>query len=79
MERIMYGVLAVAGVLAIFFNRRFGISGVESSRSFFGRDPRPGSREHRFTMAYGRAMAVLVGAAMVVFGALGVVGIFPLE
>ncbi|MEV0896087.1 hypothetical protein [Actinoplanes sp. NPDC049802] len=77
MERVMYGVLAVAGVLAIAFNRRFAASSVESSRSFFGREMRSGTREHRFTAGYARVVAILVGTAMIVSGILGAAGVYP--
>ena len=75
----MYGLLAVAGVLAIVFNRRFADSSIQSSRSFFGREVRPGTREHRSTTGYARVVAVLVGAAMIAFGVLGITGIYSPE
>ncbi|GAB2602644.1 hypothetical protein Aab01nite_62230 [Paractinoplanes abujensis] len=71
----MHVVIAVAGVLAVVSNRRFAAAGIESSRSFFGRELRPGSREYRFTYGYSRVMAVLVGSFLAVSGVLGAFGI----
>lgn len=75
MERITALIVAVGGLGAVVFSDWMARSGVDSGRRYFGRAIPDGSREHRFTLAAGRTIAVLVGGALLVSGTLGALGI----
>jgi hypothetical protein len=73
MERILYGLLAVAGVAVILGRRQFVASSAQSSRSVFGRDV--GAGEAAFQARFTQVLAFVVGGALIVLGLLGVFGI----
>ncbi|MFB9236584.1 hypothetical protein ACFFWC_13655 [Plantactinospora siamensis] len=75
MNRVMAAMAVVVGILAMIQNKRFGDAGIETSRRFYRIDLPPGTRRRAFTIWYGRILAVVVGAAMVVLGTLGAVGV----
>lgn len=75
MDRAVAVLIALAGLGAVVFNRRFGRSSVTSSREFFGRELREGSREYRFMVLYSRVIAVVVGSLMFLAGTLDLLGI----
>jgi hypothetical protein len=73
-DRVVYGVIAIVGLGAIVADRRFARASADASRNSFGRDVRPGSREHKFMAAYSRIIAMAVGTTMFIAG-LGIFGI----
>jgi hypothetical protein len=75
MERILYGLLAVAGVAVIFGRKQFVQSSARTSRTVFGRDVREGSGEAAFQSGFTEVLAFVVGGALVVMGLLGAFGV----
>ena len=75
MVRVLYGLMAVAGIVVMVANKQFVTSSENASRNVFGRNLREGSREHAFNARFSRVMALVVGAALTVMGVLGVFGI----
>lgn len=73
MERLLHGLLAIAGVAVIIFRRRFVESSSRAGREVFGRDV--GSREAAFQSAFTQALAFLVGGAFIVMGLLAAFGV----
>lgn len=75
MTRVFYVLIALAGLAAAIANRRFATASERSSAQHFGREIRPGSKEHRFMVIWSRTLAVLVGTTIFVLGILGALGI----
>jgi hypothetical protein len=75
MVRIGHGLVAILGLAAALSNKRFARASTASSKEFFGRDVREGSREHKAMQVWSRTIAILVGTVMFVAGVLGVFGI----
>ncbi len=75
MERILYGLLAVAGVAVIIGRKQFVKSSAQTSRGVFGRDVREGSGEAAFQARFTEVLAFVVGGALIVMGLLGVFGV----
>jgi hypothetical protein len=75
MERILYALLAVAGIAAILGRKQFVRSSAQSSRNVFGRDVREGSAEAAFQSGFTQVLAFVVGGALVVMGLLGAFGV----
>jgi hypothetical protein len=74
-ERLISGLVAVMGLIALLENKAFARSSVQSSSRYFGIDLREGTRAYRFNWVFSRTMASVVGTLLFVAGILGVAGI----
>jgi len=75
MERALYAVMAIAGVVVIVANKQFVKSSEHASRNAFGVEVRQGTRHQIFNTWFTRILAVVVGAALVVMGVLAALGV----
>ncbi|MEU8818649.1 hypothetical protein [Actinoplanes sp. NPDC048796] len=73
MERILYGLMAVAGVAVIVGRLRFVRSGSRASREVFGRATGP--REAAFQSVFTQVLAFVVGGAFIAMGVLAAFGV----
>jgi hypothetical protein len=75
MTRVVAALVALIGIGAVVMNKRFGRASLDASRNFYGIKLPEGSRRQRFTVAYSRTLAVAIGSALAVMGALAAIGI----
>lgn len=75
MSRLLYVIIALAGLGAAIANRRFAEASHDSSERFFGRRIERGSAESRFMGVWTRVLAVVVGLALFAMGVLATLGV----
>lgn len=73
MERILYGLMAVAGIAVIIGRKQFVKSSERASRDIFRRDV--GSREAAAQSVFTQVLAFVVGGAFIVMGLLAMFGV----
>ncbi len=75
MDRL-FGLFAIGmGVFAVVARERFVRGSLDTSRNVFGRDVRPGTREHAFMTRFTRVWVTLCGTVLVMLGTLGLLGV----
>jgi hypothetical protein len=73
MERIVYGLMVVAGVAAIIGRKQFVKSSERASRDIFQRNV--GAREAAAQSVFTQVLAFVVGGAFIVMGLLAMFGV----
>jgi hypothetical protein len=75
MTRAVAAFVALIGIGAVVMNKRFGRASLDASRNFYGVTLPEGSKRQRFTVAYSRILAVVIGSILAVAGILGTIGV----